>query len=374
MYCESIVTQVRHDVRGVERKDSFFILDADPREPFALEALGECYVDPESMRLLQDWLNGPSSRYQMLVSLDYKYALLREAEEEFVTKHGEEVLPMLPNPVFGPPTEKLIPALTRELRNDPVDRLRYGLKSKGLELKKRISFAGMDVLEFDPIFFLYEGEPGNERDVNLIWRYIANETPDANIPHVRKEIYERIYSGWKADQPWFDASELTFDELDLLRERARIHYERLMNCNGEGGYFVLSDTKGKKVAEYLNGIKDLAELLELFVVVVERLHKQESSTAPFDFESNLATSDMDFLKITKDSHHHSPYMVCCGTAGSHAREEERKMRDRARPNWDTLNPAFMKRLNYLVGKSQRPIYRANQDVAGVFGDQEDWMP
>jgi hypothetical protein len=102
MDCKSIAIEVRHEVRGRVRKDSFFVIDCDPREHFVLEALGECYVDADSMRNFEEWIRGDFKNCHLLVSLDYKYAMVRPCGEngEFFIRAGEELLPMLPIDTF----------------------------------------------------------------------------------------------------------------------------------------------------------------------------------------------------------------------------------------------------------------------------------
>ena len=270
MKCESIVTRVSHEVRGRTRKDSFFLIECDPLEPFVFEILGECYVDPESMRNLEDWLAEEPESYQLMVSLDYKYArVIKPYKEDFLFAPNETVLPMLPNTVIGPPKEKLIPALRRELANKPVEQLRYGLKMTGSQLAKRVTFEGLVVWEFDPLVLFQDNSPAEARDESLVWHYIANENPQQNIPEKVKDLHERISTGWKGDQDWFKSEGLTFEELDLRRERARIHFERLMDCRG--GFLYFAGGKDSEIDNYLKDIKDLSELLELLVLASLRM-------------------------------------------------------------------------------------------------------
>ena len=49
MECKEIVTGVRHDVRGRNRVDSFFLIEAANTDSDLLGLIGESYVDRFSM-------------------------------------------------------------------------------------------------------------------------------------------------------------------------------------------------------------------------------------------------------------------------------------------------------------------------------------
>jgi hypothetical protein len=372
MKCESIVTRVSHEVRGRTRKDSFFLIECDPLEPFVFEILGECYVDPESMRNLEDWLAEEPESYQLMVSLDYKYArVIKPYKEDFLFAPNETVLPMLPNTVIGPPKEKLIPALRRELANKPVERLRYGLKMTGTQLSKLVDFSGWTVYEFDALTFLENNVPGNAKDVTLVWNYIANENPQENMPDVIKDLHERISDGWRKDEEWFWPEGLTFQELNLRRERARIHFERLMDC--EAGYFLRDVERNREVGQYLKEITDLSELLELHVLTYERLGRPKVTHVPSCSENDWFEADKNVLWTNRSTGHHSPFLVCCGTANDHYVEEVLRQRKQRQPKWDDLNNELFRRSGELLSRSER-LYAASRPVEPVYLDEEDMLP
>jgi hypothetical protein len=277
MDCKEIVVNLRHDVRGERRFDSFFVIDAKPDEPFVAEILGECYVDRESMQLFSEWLQGILESCTLLVSLDYKYAqiVLGSADEYMKNNHflvfSPRSLPMLPNAVSGPPKEKLIPALTRELTGYPAEQIKYGLRLKGKANQLDSLLIPTDFMEFDPMAFVDVANITEARDVNLVWRLICTDSPETARPGWVKELEHRIETGWLHGDSWFNATPVTLDDIHKRRARAQANFENLLDIVAQlnPSHVPIEPDSVKKTTEfvrtYLRSITDLDEIHELYV-------------------------------------------------------------------------------------------------------------
>jgi hypothetical protein len=277
MDCKEIVVNLRHDVRGERRFDSFFVIDAKPDEPFVAEILGECYVNRESMQRFSGWLQGMLESCTLLVSLDYKYAqvVLGRADEYMKNNHflgfSPKSLPMLPNPVSGPPKEKLIPALTRELTGYPTEQIKYGLRLKGKANQLDSLLVPTDFMEFDPMAFVDVAIITEARDVNLVWRLICTDSPEVSHPAWVKELEHRIENGWLHGESWFNATPVTLDDIHKRRARAQANFENLLNIVAQlnPSHVSIEPYSVKKTTEFvrthLRSITDLDEIHELYV-------------------------------------------------------------------------------------------------------------
>ena len=277
MDCKEIVVNLRHDVRGERRFDSFFVIDAKPDEPLVAEILGECYVDRESMTLYSEWLQGTLESCTLLVSLGYKYAqvVLGRADEYMKNNHflvfSPRSLPMLPNPVSGPPKEKLIPALRRELTGYPADQIKYGLRLKGKANQLDSLLIPTDFMEFDPLAFVDVANITEARDVSLVWRLICTDSPEAARPGWVKELEHRIENGWLHGESWFNATPATLDDIHKRRARAQANFENILDIVAQlnPSHVSIEPDSVKKTTEsvrtYLRSITDLDEIHELYV-------------------------------------------------------------------------------------------------------------
>jgi hypothetical protein len=276
MDCKSIAIGVRHEVRGRIRKDSFFFIDCDPREHFVIEAIGECYVDVDSMRNFEEWLRGDFKNGHLLVSLDYKYAMVRPSgdEGEFFLRDGEELLPMLPYAISGPVKEKLIPALEREV--GPYTDLcqRYGYKPASKVMRSRI-----EPLPFDQRASL-ESLDGSIRDAyldprkaeadDLILAFLARENAWVEVSQeqhlaVEAELQSLVRDGelWSGGLlQLYDTEGLTLTELSARRKRALKNCEKLWNKFPEA---FLEHGETEALERWLHQF-DRDEMLELAVV------------------------------------------------------------------------------------------------------------
>ena len=263
MECKEIVTGVRHMVRGKQRVDSFFVIDARIDEPFLLEILGECYVDGDSIINYREWMKQEWVHCTLLVSLDYKYALLRPSDEthEFFIRPGEVLLPMLPYPISGPPKEKLIPALTRELTGRVADQVRYGLRLKGRanKLPQRINFKGWQVLEFNPLSFVHFDDNKEIGDLALFWQLVAIAPENSGLRSNLISEFNYRAGTWKNDCDFLELDGLALSEIDERRARALAHIRNLNGLTYHEGFGQAA------VWDYLKGIDDLDEAFELYL-------------------------------------------------------------------------------------------------------------
>ena len=280
MECKSIAIGVRHEVRGRSRKDSFFVIECSLREYYPLVYLGECYVDADSMRNFEEWLRGDLKNCHLLVSLDYKYAMVRPCGDkgEFYIRDGEELLPMLPYPISGPVHEKLIPALEREVAPYTDLCQRYGYKPKRTVIRPRIfsrPFEQRASLEsLDSSIRNAYLEPGKAEADDLILAFLARENGNVgfNIPQaqhlaVEAELQRLLRQGelWNGGPlHLYDTEGLTLSELSARRKRALKNCDKLWQKfpdpflqHGDGDSFALE--------RWLHQF-DLDELLELVVV------------------------------------------------------------------------------------------------------------
>lgn len=276
MDCKSIVIGVRHEVRGRVRKDSFFVIDGDPREHFVLEALGECYVDAASMRNYEEWLRGDFKNCQVLVSLDYRYAMVRPCgdEGEFYIRDGEELLPMLPYPISGPVKEKLIPVLEREV--GPFTDLcqRYGYKPARKAIRSRIEARPFDqrasVENLDSSIRDAYLDPRKADADDLILAFLARENAWVEVSQeqhlaVEAELQRLLRDGelWSGGPlHLYDTEGLTLSELSARRKRALKNCEKLWNKFPEA---FLEHGETEALERWLHQF-DRDEMLELAVV------------------------------------------------------------------------------------------------------------
>ena len=276
MDCRSIAIGVRHEVRGRVRKDSFFVIDGDPREHFVLEALGECYVDSASMRNFEEWLRGDFKNCHVLVSLDYKYAMVRPCgdEGEFFIRAGEELLPMLPYPISGPVKEKLIPVLEREV--GPYTDLcqRYGYKPSRKAIRSRIEARPFDqrpsVENLDRSIRDAYVDPRKADADDLILAFLARENAWVEVSQeqhlaVEAELQRLLREGelWSGGLlHLYDTEGLTLSELSARRKRALKNCEKLWNKFPES-YLERGETEA--LERWLHQF-DRDEMLELAVV------------------------------------------------------------------------------------------------------------
>ena len=276
MECKSIAIGVRHEVRGRVRQDSFFVIDGDPREHYVLEAIGECYVDVASMRNLDDWIRGHFENCHVLVSLDYKYALIRPCGDdgEFFIRDGEELLPMLPYPISGPVKEKLIPVIDREI--GPYSDLceRYGYKQSRKAIRPRIESRPFEqrpsIENLDSSIRDAYADPRNADADDLILAFLARENAWVEVPEeqhlaVEAQLKRLLSDGelWRGGRlRLYDTEGLTLSELSARRKRALKNCKKLWNEFPES--YLDHDQISRLEAWLLQFDKD--ELLELAVV------------------------------------------------------------------------------------------------------------
>jgi hypothetical protein len=276
MDCKSIVIGVRHEVRGRVRKDSFFMIDCEPREHFVLEALGECYVDAASMRNFEEWIRGDFKNCHLLVSLDYKYAMVRPCGEngEFFIRAGEELLPMLPYAISGPVKEKLIPVLEREVGPHTDLCLRYGYKPTRKVLQPRIARLPIEqrasVENLDSAIRDAYLEPRKAEADDLILAFLARENAWIGVPQeqhlaVEAELQRLLRDGelWSGGPlHLYDTEGLTLTELTARRKRALKNCEKLWSKFPEA---FLEHGETEALERWLHQF-DRDEMLELAVV------------------------------------------------------------------------------------------------------------
>lgn len=283
MYCESIVTHVKHEVRGKIRKDSFFVLICDARDHFTLKILGECFVDEHSMWNYIAWVDGGIKELALLVSLDYKYAMLRHVNEarEIDLQPGEQLLPLLPHlrnepnwadkaqGIYGPPREKLIPMIEREI-GPYADLCRiYGFRPNlenvpdilRVNLEDRVFDFGLSTVDNG----ILEGlkDPKFATDDALFWLYMLKgfknpRLKELNHNHVMAEIRERIETGYQVQPMFYSTVSMSIAEMQMRTKRAKKLLQRVSQV-------IKQDFGFQDVQAILKEVTN-DEALELYVV------------------------------------------------------------------------------------------------------------
>ena len=236
MKCVGVITNVAHMTEKSFKNDSFFITEADANE--AGQVLGRCFADPHSMYYFADWIrDGGDSRFNLLVSLDGKYAMIRYRDEDggvYVEDH-ESVFHLPNEPIWGN-IDDLRVALANELAGTPERWKAWGYKPPRSKIKKsRVSFAGGIVYEFDAVAMTsawldrIESAP----DWALVWLYAAQDSipvsdPDSFGEDLRSEIALRVATGRRVQSDFhYELKGMTFQELERIRTAAVTKFEQL---------------------------------------------------------------------------------------------------------------------------------------------------
>ncbi len=276
MICKSIATGVRHLVRGRERVDSFFVIDGYCNEFYLQEALGECYVDVASMRNLDDWIRGHWQNCHVLVSLDYKYALVRPCsdEGEFFLRDGEQLVPMYEHETNGSIKDTLVKSVQREIAPFPEMCEKYGYKKPGVSIPTRVSRnfhrGNGSLTSLDSEIRAAFSEPGRVDADELILAFLCRENLWAEVSDVEHlGVESRIRTLLAEGELWsggllhlYDTEGLTLKELVARRKRA------IKNCNAMWRLFPEERMIGGMPDDLESWLSqfDAEELVELAVV------------------------------------------------------------------------------------------------------------
>lgn len=265
------------------RKDSFFVILCDPREHFTLKILGECFVDEHSMFDYLAWLDGGIKELALLVSLDYKYAMLRHLDEdrEVTYEPGEQLLPLQPHlrhdpkwadkaqGIYGPPIEKLIPLIEREI-GPYADLCRiYGFKPNfenvpdilRVNLEDRVFDFGLSIVD-DGILDGIK-DPKFATDDALFWLYMLKGSKNARLKelnhnHVMAEIRQRFETGYQVQPMFYSTVSMSIAEMQMRTKRAKKLLQRVSQV-------IKQDFGFQDVQAILKEVTN-DEALELYVV------------------------------------------------------------------------------------------------------------
>lgn len=238
MQCVGVITNVAHMTAKSFKNDSFFIIETNANE--AGQVLGQCYVDPHSMFYFAEWIReGSDSRFNLLVSLDAKYAMIRHRDEDggvYVEEH-ETVLQLQNNNLWGS-IDDFRDALTIELADVPDKWPLWGYKPARSKIKRsRVSFKGLIVLEFDAVAMTsgWVDRIQSAPDWALVWLYAAQDSikvsdRDSFVEDLKTEIALRVGTGRSVQSDFsYDLKGMTLKELERVRTRAVTKFDRLKN-------------------------------------------------------------------------------------------------------------------------------------------------
>lgn len=270
MKCVGVLTNVAHMTAKSFKNDSFFIIETDAHK--AGQVLGQCFADPHTMFYFADWVReGEDSRFNLLVSLDGKYAMIRFTEEDggvHVEEH-ESVFHLKNEPIWGT-VDDFRTALTLELAGAPERWRAWGYKPPRSRIKKsRVSFRGGVVYEFDAVAMTSAWLDRIEQapDWALVWMYVAQDSTNvldkpSFAEDLRNEIALRVGSGRSVKSDFhYNLKGMTTKELERIRARAVTKFEDLKQlfAHGTSGDFQ------EALTAITNTVVDLDAALELYV-------------------------------------------------------------------------------------------------------------
>lgn len=243
MQCVGVLTNVAHFTGKSFKKNSFFIIDTNSNE--AGQVLGECYVDPHSMFYFAEWIReGNDSRFNLLVSLDAKFAMIRHRDEHGgVFRQEDEIILHLPNEPLWGTIDSFRNALTIELGDSRDKWSLWGYKPPRSKIKKsRVSFKGLIVYEFDAVAMTagWVNDIQSAPDWALVWLYAAQDSiklldREAFAKDLSTEIALRVDTGRSVQSDFkYDLKGMNLKELERVRTRAVDNFDQLKALFTEG--------------------------------------------------------------------------------------------------------------------------------------------
>jgi hypothetical protein len=281
MQSNKVITGVQFDLEGKTKKSSFYLVEPNGHEHSLIEVIAKeldlfLPVDSAASKLLQ-WTSGDAGPFALLISLDLKYATLREIEPkgEPLLRQGEEVLTFFQYPIQG--REKFVAVLDREIGIYPTECKKFGYSNKisRTSLPRRTHLMGYG--EFDPYFVARMGlEPSSAPTGSLVWVSLLGNSEIQRLggspEEIQLELERRLNSiGEDIDQDshhsFYDKSGLTMSEVSARKTRAERYWDaierlqsRLRDLPGE------LDTRPEFRSKVLDAVQDMDLALELHII------------------------------------------------------------------------------------------------------------
>ena len=201
----------------------------------------ESHIPVDSaLKNLLAWSRGEAGPFALLISLDSKYAILRELDMqgEASLYSGEEVLTFFHVPIEGG-TDKFLEVLDREIGiyASQCEKFGYSTKLNRSNLRRRTHLQQFG--EFDPYEMAIVGFfPENSPTGALVWASLLDESEVREFggfpKFIRAELKKRLrvsVTGKNYDtydrNGFFDSHRLTMTEIASRKERAHRYWSAL---------------------------------------------------------------------------------------------------------------------------------------------------
>jgi hypothetical protein len=281
MQSNKVITGVKFHLDSKIKKSSFFLVEPSGYEHSLIEVIASeldkfTPVDSAVSNLLQ-WSTDKAGPFALLISLDSRYATLREIDKkgEPLLRNGEKAQTFFEYPLQGLP--KFAGALEREIGIYPSECRKFGYSNRPnrYSLPRRTQLAGY--AEFDPYFVAKLGlKPLTAPTGSLVWILILGDTEIRRLggspEDIQLELESRLKSTNQNKSPderdgFYDSSNFRMSEIVARSKRAKrywdaITYEldRLINVAGQ---VEIGKVLKTKVADAVGDI-DLA--IELHII------------------------------------------------------------------------------------------------------------
>ena len=281
MQSNKVITGVQFYLEGRTKKSSFYLVEPNGYEHSLIEEIAKeldlfLPVDSAASKLIQ-WATGDAGPFALLISLDLKYATLREVDPkvEPLLRQGESVLTFFKYPIQG--REKFVAVLDREIGIYPSECKKFGYPKKVNRslLPRRTHLMGY--AEFDPYFVARMGlEPSSAPTGSLVWISLLGNREIQRLggspEEIQLELERRLNSTVEdIDQDihhsFYDKSGLTMSEVSARKARVERYWdlieslqERLRDLPGD------SDTRPELRSKVFDAVQDMDLALELHII------------------------------------------------------------------------------------------------------------
>ena len=281
MQSNRVITGVKFQLDGKMKKSSFYLVEPNGHEHSLLEVIAQeldlfLPVDSAVSKLFR-WATGDAGTFALLISLDLKYATLREVDPkgEPLLRQGERVLAFFKYPIQG--REKFVAVLDREIGIYPSECKKFGYPKKvsSSPLPRRTHLSGY--AEFDPYFVARMGlEPSSAPTGSLVWVSLLGnreiERLGGSAEEIQLELEKRLTpNAAEVDQDshhsFYDKSGLTMSEVSARKTRAERYWDaierlqhRLRDLPGE------PDIRPEFRSKVFDAVQDMDLALELHII------------------------------------------------------------------------------------------------------------
>ena len=281
MQSNKVITGVKFHLDGKMKKSSFYLVEPSGHEHSVIEVIAQeldrfLPVDSAVSKLFR-WATGDAGAFTLLISLDLKYATLREVDpkNEPLLLPGESVLTFFKYPIQG--REKFVAVLDREIGMYPSECKKFGYANKAnrASLPRRTHLINYG--EFDPYFVAKMGlEPASAPTGSLVWVSLLGnreiERLGGSPMEIQLELEKRLDpNAAEVDQDihhsFYDKSGLTMSEVSARKARAEKYWdgiERLQDMlKGLPGE---SDVSTEFRSKVFDAVQDMDLAIELHII------------------------------------------------------------------------------------------------------------